>query len=241
MEADGSQLELRVMGWLANEPTLLAAYREGRDIHMETARDVMRIANPTKGDRSKAKRINFGYLYKMGPPKFVYLSLVDFGLHFTLEEAEDYQRRFFAKFKGLPAYYLKQEAEARRTGEVRTPFGRVRHLPGITSPAKEIREEAVRQAVNTPTQATASDLNTLAILEGRRRMPWATFLLPYHDASLWEVPQEEGERSARIMIEIWRNYLPVVAREKFKVEITVPLDAEAKIGERWGDMHEVKP
>lgn len=239
LEADGSQLELRVMAWLANEPTMRAAFRDGLDLHMETCRDILRLL-PTKENRSKAKPVNFGFLYKMGAQHFVEYAFTEYGIRFTLAEAEDIKRRYFAKFAGLPIYYMKQEAELRRTLHVRTPFGRMRHLPDITSGYKEHREQAIRQAINTPTQATASDLNTLAILEAAPRMPGAIFLLPYHDASLWEVPAENGRRFAATLSEIWSKDLHRIALEKFKVEIPVPLDAEVKMGEVWGKMTEVQ-
>lgn len=241
LEADYSQIELRIAAWLANEPTMRRIYQQGGDIHADTARDILRTG-ATPDARQKAKSVNFGFLYGMGAAKFVIYAFVTYGVRFTDDEAQTIRKRFFRKFSALSAWYMRQEAEVRRTRQVRTPLGRIRHLPDILSPDKEVQQSAVRRAINMPVQATASDLNLLAAIEAEREMPAGTkFLLPYHDATVWLVPEAEIEPAARLLKRTMEDTVPnTILPQKFRVTCPVPLEAEVKVGRSWGSMEVVK-
>lgn len=239
LEADSSQMEMRVMAWISGDLTLRGIYNRGEDVYIEAAKNILKIANPTKEDRQRAKPVVLGFQYGMGAKKFVIEALTKYGIRFTLAEAQAFRLRFFQKFDGLSRYYMRQEAEVRRTHQVRTPFGRIRHLPDIMYPAKA--QEAVRQAINTPIQATASDLNTLAAIEAYPQMPTGTkFLLPYHDATLWLVPEAEVLPAARLLKHVMEETVPkVIVPQKFGVTCPVPLVADITVGRSWGGMKEI--
>jgi DNA polymerase-1 len=215
---------------------MLRAFREGRDLHRETAMKVLGVSRPTPEQRSTAKAINFGLLYGMGAERFVVYARMEYGLTLSVEEAEEIRAAFFRAYPGLRAYYRRCMEEARRTGAIRTPFGRIRHLPGVGFP--EQAGTVYTTAINTPIQATASDLNTLVLLAWRPRVAerGGRLLLPVHDSTLWEVPKGTESTIGGAICSWIRNELVGEVRRKFGVTITCPLDAEAKAGQRWGAM-----
>jgi uracil-DNA glycosylase family 4 len=242
VECDFSQVELRVVAHLAREPTMLHLYSTGQDIHRATASWVMGVPKDrvTKDDRKKAKAVNFGFVYGMGAKKFVYTAFEKYELHFTLQEAEQIRKIFFQQFKGLLPWHARQRRIVRNYGRVQSPIGRIRHLPDIFSEDWKVRAEAERQAINSPVQSFASDMNTLAMMETVERFkeqgiegyPLGTI----HDATLFEIRIRDLRRALPIIKRTFEN-LPL--RKRFGVHLDVPIVADIKVGRHWGDAIEL--
>lgn len=169
---DFSQGELRITACWANERTMLEAYRRGLDLHALTAARVndMSLEEFLALDeavreplRQGGKVGNFGLIYGMGAEGFMIYARDRYGVLMTLAEAEDFRADFFGLYSGLDGWHERQIKEAETTGMVRSPLGRVRHLPLIRSVNSEVRGKARRQAINSPIQATLSDMNLWAV------------------------------------------------------------------------------
>lgn len=178
-QIDFSQGELRVFACLANERRMIAAYRKGMDLHSITAAmanhlDVAEFMSWKKGTpeqqalykelRQGGKAGNFGLLYRMSAKGFQEYAWKSYGVVMTLDEAEAFRDAWHAAWPGVGKYHEDQVARAHRDLYVRTPLGRVRHLPMLKSPVNEVSNKAERQAINSPTQGTLSDLNLYAIV-----------------------------------------------------------------------------
>ena len=243
VEFDYSQVELRVAAELSREPTMIHLYQTGQDIHMTMAMQM--TGKPahlvTKEERKKAKSVNFGFLYGMQWRKYIETAWNNYGLRVTEEEAQLFRKAFFQQFPELLVWHRKQRALVAKYGRVESPLGRVRHLPDIYSPDREVKAEAERQAINSPVQSFASDmiLMALVILHKRFREMGlkARSIGTVHDALNLEVPAEEMSIVLPMVKEVMEN-LPL--SEWFGVDISVPIIADAKIGFMWGDAEEVE-
>jgi DNA polymerase I-like protein with 3'-5' exonuclease and polymerase domains len=180
LNADYSQGELRVAACLANEPTMIEAYRTGKDLHALTASDVLGITydelmalnkDERKAARQRGKAGNFGLLYGMSAEGFMNYAKTSYGVIMSLEEAEHFRNAFFRRYKKLVEWHNRYKEFARNHGYVRSPLGRIRHLPLIKSPDNEQRSKAERQAINAPVQSTLSDMALYAISIIRKTMP----------------------------------------------------------------------
>src|ERR1700691_4304750 len=171
LSADYSQIELRILAHLSEDPVLVEAFRRGEDIHSRTAQEVFGIAPfaQTREHRRVAKVINFGVIY----------GLSAFGLAQTLgidtREAAKFIATYFERYSGVKKYLDAQIAETRKTGFTKTIFGRTRPIPEINSPQPNMRNFAERTAMNTPMQGSAADLIKLAMIELDRRLPKEDF------------------------------------------------------------------
>lgn len=221
ISADYSQIELRVLAHLSRDETLLAAFREGADIHARTA-SLLFDAPPseiTPDQRRNAKTINFGLIYGMGPQKLAQ------ELKIPLSEAKTFMARYFERLQGLKHFYENVEEMAREQGYVTTLAGRRRPLPDIQAESQQARSLARRQAINTLIQGSAADIIKLAMvrvfhaLEGLQ----ARLLLQVHDELIVECPQEEAQQVMQI----------VTNEMEHAAALRVPLVAEAKQGESW--------
>ena len=179
LQLDYSQGELRVVACLAPEATMIAAYEKGLDLHAVTGAQIADIdlalfvsytdhedknlAAIFADARDRAKPANFGLLYGMSAEGFVRYAWAAYGRRFTLAEAEAIRTAFFKLYPGLLNYHDNMKKIAKLREEVRSPLGRVRHLPHIKSWASEIRSKAERQAINSPVQATLTDMMIWAI------------------------------------------------------------------------------
>jgi DNA polymerase-1 len=145
---------------LSGDPELVGAYRDGRDVHMETAIAVLNkpADRITREERKLAKSVNFGFLYGMGWKKFIVYSFDNYGIVVTPEEAQDFRDAFFRKYASLPAWHARQRRLVNLNGYVHSFTGRIRHLPTISSSDEGVAAEAERQAINSPVQGFASDL-----------------------------------------------------------------------------------
>lgn len=243
IEADYSQIELRLAAFIANEPTMLALYAAGEDIHMATAMKMTGkpASQVTSEERKKAKAVNFGFLYGMGAAMFVDQAWKNYGLRVTMAEAQAFRKAFFAQFPELLRWHGRQRRLVRKFHRVETPIGRVRHLPDITSPDRSVANEAERQAINSPVQGLGSDmcLTALVILdrEFRRRNLRASVIGTVHDAINSECPDDELD----IVLPLIKNTMENLPLKKlYDLDLTVPIVADVKVGARWGKTEEWK-
>ncbi len=223
--ADYSQIELRLLAHMSHDPVLVAAFRNGEDIHTRTAAEVFRVPPlmVTPEMRRSAKAVNFGIVYGQTP----------FGLATSLgidrKEAEVYIHTYFELHAGVRKFIQETIAEVRKTGYAITLFGRKRPIPDMHSRNPNARSFAERTAVNTPLQGTAADLIKLAMIridEVLRREKLETrMLLQVHDELVFETPPAESERIARL-----------VKQEMESVrKLDVPLVVDTGIGDNWRD------
>jgi DNA polymerase-1 len=226
LSADYSQIELRVLAHLSGDPTLIDAFRRGEDIHARTAAEVLgsKPADVDPEARRRAKVINFGIIYGMGPQRLA----GELGI--SLKEASDYIKRYFERLPGVHTYLEESLALARERGWVATLYGRRRYLPELNSPQGGARAQAERIAINTPLQGTAADLIKLAMIRLDRAIKeqklTARMLLQVHDELLLELPHSEREPVS----EAARREMEGVA------ELRVPLKVELKWGPNWAEL-----
>ncbi len=238
VEADYSQVELRVAAMLSGDPMMIDIFnREDGDIHTTTAIAVSGKREVTKEERKKAKAINFGFLYGMGATKFREYARDKYEQDLTMEEAIRFRQRFFDLYAELPRWHMKQRDIVKIYGQVRTLTGRIRHLPGVFSPSEELRASAERQAINTPVQSFASDLTVASIIEIYRTVPrdQCRIVGTVHDAILFEVRNEYIEEVTEQIKAIMEK--PQTITEKFGIRLPVPIvsDLEVKPG-GWGSV-----
>lgn len=232
LEADYSQIELRVAAHFAQEPTMLKIYREGGDIHTETARTLCG-GEPTKEDRSKAKAVNFGFLYGMQAKGFVEYAFDSYGVVFTPSEAERYRDLFFQKYSRLLPWHDRMAKLCEANGGVSNLFGRFRALPKIYSQYRWERNEAIRKAINSPVQGTASDLLLCAAVQIQRELgPKYDLKIvgTVHDSILADVPVEYAEDCVK---DIKRIMAHPDALDAFGIEFSLPIDSDVGVGP-WG-------
>jgi DNA polymerase-1 len=239
-ELDYSQIELRVAAHLSGDPRMLDIYRTGGDIHTTTAKAVTGKQLVDKSDRTKAKAVNFGFLYGMGAASFRDYARDSYGVELTEEEAADYRKRFFELYAGLPEWHRRTKEEAARNRCVETLFGRVRYLDGIEYWSGSSGGAALRQAVNTSVQSVASDMMILALglidrLIVNSDEYDAKIIATVHDSVLLEVKEEGAEDVAR-KVKYIMEHLPL---KHFGVTMDVPIEAGLAMGDRWGEMEEI--
>lgn len=242
VEADFSQVELRIAAFLSRDRTMLSLYQQGEDIHAATASWVLGIprSQVTKDDRKKAKAVNFGFVYGMGWRKFIYTAFTKYGVRFTEDEAQAIRRAFFEQFSGLQSWHARQRRLVNNNRRVQNPIGRVRHLPDIDSPEMFVRGEAERQAINSPVQSFGSDLCMLSLIEIDRKFKAeqvAAFTIgTVHDALMFEV-RDDHVGLAMPIIKDTMEHLPL--EKKFGCYLDVPIIADIKVGSHWGDAKEL--
>ncbi len=226
LSADYSQIELRLLAHFSGDPLLVHAYQNNEDIHTLTASEVFGVP-PTEMDkqtRNRAKAVNFGIVYGISP----------FGLAAQLgipqAEAKAYIERYFARYAGVHEFIEKTLAETRKTGSVRTLFGRVRPIPDIESRNPNQRGFAERTAINTPLQGTAADLIKLAMIAIDQKLCERNLktrmVLQVHDELLFEVPANEATEIEAL----------VRAEMEGVIQLSVPLVADLAFGANWRDM-----
>lgn len=231
-EADYSQLELRIAADYSNDQTMLKIYNEGGDIHTTTAKLMTNGREPTKEERGKAKAVNFGFLYGMAAKKFVEYAYNNYGVIFSLSEANQFRQKFFAKYTRLLPWHHEQELICESLGGVYNKFGRFRKLPLIYSANKWERASAARRAINTPVQGTGSDLLLSAAFQIHKelRKEGLKIVGTVHDSILGEFPEECKDW---IVPEIRRIMLHPKTLDYFGITLKVPLDCDIGVGP-WG-------
>ncbi|MGA3010907.1 MAG: DNA polymerase I [Terracidiphilus sp.] len=226
LSADYSQIELRLLAHFSGDPLLTRAYQNNEDIHTLTASEVFGVSpvEMDKQTRNRAKAVNFGIVYGISP----------FGLAAQLgipqAEARAYIERYFARYSGVKAFIEKTLEATRKTGSVRTLFGRVRPIPDIESRNPNQRGFAERTAINTPLQGTAADLIKLAMISIDRKLTERALktrmVLQVHDELLFEVPTNESAEVEAL----------VRAEMEGVIKISVPLVAHIGFGPNWRDL-----
>ena len=223
VDADYSQIELRVLAHIARDETMQQAFKSGMDIHTVTASQVFGVdpEHVTPLQRRHAKAVNFGIVY--GISEFSLSE--DIGV--SRYEAKEYIENYLANYKGVKAYMKQVVEDARNCGYTETMFGRKRYIPELKSSNFNVRSGAERIALNTPIQGTAADLIKLAMIRVDKALaenfPEAKLLLQVHDELIVECPEEIAGQVAEL-----------VSREMQGVaELSVPLTAEAKFGKSW--------
>jgi DNA polymerase-1 len=245
VEADYSQIELRIAAFIAHERHMIQLYQEGADIHMITTMGVTGLpkAGVTKEIRKKVgKPVNFGFLYGMGWKKFIETAFNNYGAVFNESEARAYREAYFKLYPDLQRWHERQRRLVRENGRVQSPLGRVRHLPDIYSPEKGVQAEAERQAINSPVQGFASDMALLSMTlinaEFRRQGIAGNCLGLVHDAINFEIRDDDLGRALPIIKDTMEDPEPL--RQKFGTILTIPIVADLKLGRHWGDSKEVE-
>jgi DNA polymerase-1 len=221
--ADYSQIELRLLAHMSEDPVLIDAFRNGEDIHTRTAAEVMGVPPMlvTREARNNAKAVNFGIVY----------GISGFGLAANLgiskKEAEAYIKAYFERYSGVRRFIDETISSTRESGVARTLFGRERPIPDINSRNANARGFAERTAVNSPIQGTAADLIKLAMIRIDRALAGlrARQLLQVHDELVLEAPPEEVDE----VKELVRREMEGVA------ELRVPLVVDTGSGTNWRD------
>lgn len=223
VDADYSQIELRVLAHVADDDAMIEAFRGGQDIHATTASKVygVPVEEVTPQMRSSCKAVNFGIVYGISD-----FSLAqDIGV--TRKEAAAFIQSYLDTYPGVHHYMESIKQSARETGYVETLFGRRRALPELNSKNFNLRSFGERAAMNTPIQGTAADIIKIAMLRVRDRLKAEGFearlILQVHDELILEAPEHEAERAAALLREEMEH----------AAELRVPLVAEAKIGHSW--------
>ncbi len=223
ISADYSQIELRVLAHMSEDPVLIEAFSRGEDIHSRTAQEIFGVPPglQTHEHRRMAKAINYGVIY----------GLSSFGLAgrtgSSKTEAQQYIDAYFARYKGVKQFLDGVIEEARQSGRVRTLFGRLRPIPEVNSKDGAARNRAEREAMNTPLQGTAADLLKLAMVKAqarlRRERMRTRMILTVHDELVFEAPEQEVD-AAREMVR---------AEMEGAHPMKVPLRVDLGVGKNW--------
>lgn len=227
IDADYSQIELRILAHMSGDEAMADAFRSGEDIHASTASRVFGVdkSEVTPLLRSRAKAVNFGIVYGMGD-----FSLSQ-DLHISVKEAKAYIESYFEKYSKVKNYLDTTVADAKKNGYVTTLFGRRRYIPEILSSNFIQRSFGERVAMNTPIQGTAADIIKIAMVSVHRELKnngmKAKLILQVHDELIIEAPVSEADSAAAIL-------------EKCMTEaaaLSVPLAAESGMGKSWFEAH----
>jgi DNA polymerase-1 len=223
ISADYSQVELRVLAHLADDPVLIEAFTRGEDVHARTALEIFGVppALQTHEHRRMAKAINYGVVY----------GLSSFGLKgrtgTSQTEAQQYIDAYFRRYRKVKELLDRLVEEARTTGRVRTLFGRLRPIPEINSRDVPSRNRAEREAMNSPVQGTAADLMKLAMIKVHARLARekmrTRMLLTVHDELVFEAPEAELEQAQEVVQAAMESAYP----------LKVPLRVDIGVGQNW--------
>lgn len=223
VDADYSQIELRVLAHMADDETLINAFKEGQDIHRLTASQVFNVDfdKVTSKQRSDAKAVNFGIIYGMG----AFSLAKDLGI--TKKMAEDYIKGYFAKYPNIKKYMDKTVEDAAVNGYVSTIYGRRRPVPEINSGNFNRRAFGERVAMNMPIQGSAADIIKIAMINVHRKIKEmnlkSRLILQVHDELLIEAPENEVET----VKEMLKNEMENAA------SLNVPMDVDVHSGKSW--------
>lgn len=225
VDADYSQIELRVLAHIANDETMINAFRNNEDIHAVTASQVLGIPleDVTKEQRSSAKAVNFGIVYGIGE-----FSLAQ-DLHISVKEAKAYIESYLEKYRGVRNYMESIKEQAKKDGYVKTMLNRIRYIPELKSPNYNIRQFGERVALNTPIQGTAADIIKLAMVRVDNRLIneglKSKLILQVHDELIVEAHKDEVDKVKQILSEEMQGAM----------ELNVPLKVDMSTGHSWYD------
>jgi DNA polymerase-1 len=226
LSADYSQIDLRVLAHLSQDPSLIAAFDQDEDIHASTASKLLGIPEKevTSEMRRNAKTVNFGVIYGMS----------DYGLEqatkLSREEAARFIALYFEKYPKVKEYLEATKEQARKLGYVQTVLGRRRFLPEVNSANRMVREAAERMAINAPVQGSSADIIKIAMINLHREMEKrnlkSKMLLQIHDELLFEVVEAEVAEMKSLVSEIMPHAF----------ELRVPVKIDIKLGKNWAEM-----
>lgn len=225
VDADYSQIELRVLAHIANDETMINAFRNNEDIHAVTASQVLGIPleDVTKEQRSSAKAVNFGIVYGIGE-----FSLAQ-DLHISVKEAKAYIESYLEKYHGVRNYMESIKEQAKKDGYVKTMLNRIRYIPELKSPNYNIRQFGEHVALNTPIQGTAADIIKLAMVRVDNRLIneglKSKLILQVHDELIVEAHKDEVDKVKQILSEEMQSAM----------ELNVPLKVDMSTGHSWYD------
>ncbi|MGH7726013.1 MAG: DNA polymerase I, partial [Candidatus Eiseniibacteriota bacterium] len=228
ISADYSQIELRIMAHLSQDPALLEAFRRGEDVHATTARRVFHLAEGSKAapeQRAMAKVVNFGVMYGMGARSLAAQLGIPVG------EAQAFISDYYTTHAGVDRFLKGVVSDAREKGYVETVLGRRRWLPDLGSGDGRLRSNAERAAINTPLQGSAADLIKVAMIRLARALEErgleARLLLQVHDELLLECPPGEVEAVQETVTDAMTH----------AIELAVPLEVQIGVGDNWFEVH----
>lgn len=227
VDADYSQIELRVLAHISGDEIMKKAFLDGVDIHTVTASQVFNqpIEWVTPDLRSKAKAVNFGIVYGIG----AFSLSKDIGVSMT--KASEYIRAYLSKYSGIAHYMDKTVAKARHDGYVETMFGRRRYIKELAAKNKNLQSFGERVAKNTPIQGTAADIIKIAMIKVYNRLREskldAKLILQVHDELIVEAKEDCADKVAALLKEEMEN----------AVKLTVPMTVDVNIGKTWYDTH----
>jgi DNA polymerase-1 len=230
LSVDYSQIELRIVAHMSGDPSMLAAFHAGQDIHAATAAAIynLPIEKVSKDQRRHAKAINFGLIYGMSA----------FGLSrstgLTLGEAEDFVKSYFQQFPGVKQYLDGIRRQAAQQGYVETMLGRRRYFPDLRNQSNSnMRNREEREAINAPIQGTAADIMKIAMVRLAPALKSSgldtRLMLQVHDELVLECGRKDLQATAGLVQNVMESAL----------ELSIPLLTEAKWGTHWGDMQPV--
>ncbi len=223
IDADYSQIELRILAHMSEDEVMIDAFNSGMDIHTVTASQVFKtpIEQITPTLRSRAKAVNFGIVYGIGA-----FSLSD-DLHISMKEAKSYIDGYFNTYKKVKEYLDKTVEDAKKQGFVETLFRRRRYIPELTGTKKQLHAFGERVAMNTPIQGTAADIIKLAMIATDRRLEKenlnSRLILQVHDELIIEAPETEAARVSDILKEEMER----------AASLSPKLSADVGVGENW--------
>jgi len=223
VSADYSQIELRVLAHLSADPAFVTAFREGRDIHRETAARIFGVSPDeiTPSMRDQAKTINFATIYGQGP------AALASQLGISRTQAGEFIEAYFTRFEGVARYLEAMKEKARTEGYVETLLGRRRYIPEIRARNPGMRGFGERTATNSPIQGTAADLIKLAMIRLHERLAGtpSRMILQVHDELLFESPEADAEELGGVVRELMEG----------AIDLDVPLRVDLGIGRSWYD------
>ena len=225
IDADYSQIELRILAHISQDEHMIEAFRNGEDIHKQAASKVLNIPieEVTKEQRSAAKAVNFGIVY----------GISDFGLAGQLgisrKQAKEYIEQYLEKYNGIDTFMKDVVEQAKQSGFAKTLYGRKRYIHELTSNNYMIREFGKRAAMNTPIQGTAADIMKLAMIklseELKKKEIDAKLILQVHDELILEAKEEDKEKAEKLLKECMENV----------IELSIPLEVEISKAYNWFD------
>lgn len=225
IDADYSQIELRVLAHMSGDKHMIEAFKEGQDIHKQAASKVFKtpLEQVTKEQRSNAKAVNFGIVY----------GISDFGLAeqlgITRKKANQYIEEYLSEYEGIKKFMDGMTESAKETGYVQTLFNRRRYIPELKSSNYMVRQFGARAAMNTPIQGTAADIMKIAMINVRNKLIKenlkAKIVLQVHDEMMIEAPIEEAEAVKKIIKEQMES----------AIQLNVPLIADVSEADNWYD------
>lgn len=225
IDADYSQIELRLLAHISDDHAMIESFLSGEDIHAATAARVFNVplSMVTPALRKEAKAVNFGIMYGMGE----YSLSEDLGI--SRRQAKEYIDSYFEKFPNIRIYLDKVKEQAKKDGYTTTLFGRRRYIPELASSNKNLQHFGERVAMNSPIQGTAADIIKLAMIRVTEQLKKyqldATLILQVHDELLIEAHRDCAESVKNILIDCMEN----------AVHLSVPLSVDAHIGNSWFD------